>query len=1341
LLCPAKKRRSAPTGLQKARRLAAIAARIALAVIVLNWIGMPAFAQVNAEWQGTTSDWNTGANWTGNAVPDGMATFSGNGMKSLTFSSMSTSVGTLSFTAPGYSFEVKPLPAPFFSELLLITSNGIDTSSTANVPTFNILDELHFINSSTAGLASINVSGTGNVQFNFEDRSTMSSANAGSATIVAGVAGSTNDDDGGFVQFFGHSTAENATITANFASNIEFHDASTAGHATLIADGPETFIFFNDTSTADHATITVNTGGELDFSANFGPPCCTGGTSTAGNATITNNGVTGFYQGSSAGNATITTNAGGVTSFFGRSTGGNAAFITNAGGIVDISGLGTFPDSAAARTFPDSAAAGTPEPPDPSVLGMTAGSIAGAGTYFLGSKQLTVGSNNSSTTVSGVIEDGGAAGGTGGSLVKVGTGTLMLTGVNTYSGGTTISQGTIAVIADTGLGAPTGSLTFNGGTLQFDSSFNLSPSRAITLNAANNGFAGGGTFDTNGFTTTISQVIQGAGGLTEAGGGVLVLSGDNTYAGGTTISAGTLQVGNGGATGSLGSGPVLDNSALAFNRSGTVTVPGAITGTGSLTQESPAGGTLVLTGENTYTGGTTIISGILELGSGGTTGSIVGNVTNNATLEFDHSNTFTVAGVISGSGGVAQIGTGTTILTANSTYSGLTTISGGTLAAGGVNVFSANSHTIVQSGGTLALQGFNQTLNNGLENAGTVQLGVPGVTPPGTTLTVAGNYVGNGGTLGLNTFLGGDGSPSDKLIINGGTADPSIMRITNVGGPGAETTANGILVVQAVNSATTTSNAFALPQGEELRAGDFDYDLFRGGLNGTDPQNWFLRSTFDVPSTPPPPPPPLPEIPASPLPTDPPPQPLPPGVWPIIGPELATDGVVQPIARQMGFTMLGTLHERIGDTLTTENAGPDAEGWGQSGWVRFFGQQIDNNYKAFADPSANGRIFGVQAGFDIMRASFIPGHRDVAGVYFAYGNSATDVTGLVTNPAATAYVFTRTGTVNLYGYSGGAYWTHYGPSGWYADAVLQGTVYNGTATTQFANLPTDGSGIITSLEVGYPIPLSLGPRFILEPQGQILWQHTSFRQAYDGLGEVGLGSTSGATGRLGLRAQSTIVTQNGQVWQPYVRANLWQNWGGAATTTFGVDQVPLLQQSTQLEFAAGLTFKYNPLLSFYTQAGYEFAVGGDTDGGKRQGVKGDIGVRLTFGAPPPPPPALVPAAAPAPAAARSYLVFFDWDKATLTGRARQIIREAAESSTRVAYTRIEVNGYTDTSGTPKYNQGLSVRRAQAVAGELVRDGVPASAISIRGFGETHLLVPTGPGVREPQNRRVEIVML
>ena len=134
-----------------------------------------------------------------------------------------------------------------------------------------------------------------------------------------------------------------------------------------------------------------------------------------------------------------------------------------------------------------------------------------------------------------------------------------------------------------------------------------------------------------------------------------------------------------------------------------------------------------------------------------------------------------------------------------------------------------------------------------------------------------------------------------------------------------------------------------------------------------------------------------------------------------------------------------------------------------------------------------------------------------------------------------------------------------------------------------------------------------------------------------------------------------------------------------------------------------------------------------------------VGFRYAFGveAPPAPP---APAAVPPSPISRSYLVFFDWDKANLTDRARQIVSQAAENSTRVQYTQLEVNGYTDTSGTAKYNQGLSMRRANAVAAELVKDGVPKSAIAIQGFGETHLLVSTGNGVREPQNRRVEIII-
>ncbi len=135
-----------------------------------------------------------------------------------------------------------------------------------------------------------------------------------------------------------------------------------------------------------------------------------------------------------------------------------------------------------------------------------------------------------------------------------------------------------------------------------------------------------------------------------------------------------------------------------------------------------------------------------------------------------------------------------------------------------------------------------------------------------------------------------------------------------------------------------------------------------------------------------------------------------------------------------------------------------------------------------------------------------------------------------------------------------------------------------------------------------------------------------------------------------------------------------------------------------------------------------------------------VGVRYAFDTAPPPAPAAAPAPVPAVVPARTYLVFFDWDRADLTDRARQIVAEAAQASTRVQTTRIEVQGNADRSGTPAYNQRLSLRRAQTVAAELVRDGVPQSAISIEAFGDTRPLVPTAPGVREPQNRRVAIIL-
>ena len=134
-----------------------------------------------------------------------------------------------------------------------------------------------------------------------------------------------------------------------------------------------------------------------------------------------------------------------------------------------------------------------------------------------------------------------------------------------------------------------------------------------------------------------------------------------------------------------------------------------------------------------------------------------------------------------------------------------------------------------------------------------------------------------------------------------------------------------------------------------------------------------------------------------------------------------------------------------------------------------------------------------------------------------------------------------------------------------------------------------------------------------------------------------------------------------------------------------------------------------------------------------------LGVRYAFNTPTPA-PIVQPAPQPVQQPARTYLVFFDWDRADLTDRARQIVSEAAQASTRVQTTNIEVQGNADLSGTHAYNQRLSLRRAQTVAAELVRDGVPRNIITIQAFGDSRPLVPTAPGVREPQNRRVAIIL-
>ena len=729
------------------------------------------------------------------------------------------------------------------------------------------------------------------------------------------------------------------------------------------------------------------------------------------------------------------------------------------------------------------------------------------------------------------------------------------------------------------------------------------------------------------FSTAINAVSTGINGT--GGGNVTV----NIPSGGSVMGGWQADVTSVGPTFGLPAAGVILNST---GGTAMLTNDGSI---GALSDRAIAGDPQVINN------GT--ITGFTQFTGGGN------SIENNGTFDLRHfadtngdgvRDTVRVA--------IADLGTGANNTFINNGTLALASVTGAThLDNTGQYLPLGNANNAMALGGPLQghLIGVSSFTNSGVIDLqsnpvpGDVMMitGGRGGSTPGTG--GGGMFISNGGSLLLDTVLneGGAATLSDTLVVDGttvGGGGATKISVLNAGGAGAETVGDGILVVQVLDPTRSAPGAFALSV-PELRAGAFDYDLFHGGVGGSNPADWFLRSTF-IPELPGEVVPPGTLPPVTTLPPTPPPNPLPPGVaFPIIGPELATYGVVQPLARQLGLSILGTLDDRRGDTYepdgcavapVVETSGvdlptkkpaalPTRKGpapcplFAPAVWGRFFGQTIHNNYQAFAAPSANGDLGGFQGGIDLLRGPVIPGGYDRAGLYGAYGDVHADVNGIVTNPAATAYVLNRTGSMNLNSWSAGGYWTHTGPGGWYLDAVLQGTWYYGSASTQFARLNTDGTGFIGSLEGGYPFSWpQLGPGFVIEPQGQILWQKVSFRHDYDGLGDVALGDTTGPSGRIGLRTKWTFVTAGGQVWQPYLRGNLWRDWGAEADAVYsGTDLVPLLSQTTRLELGGGLTGRINANVSVFANVDYEFSVGA-SEGEKRSGVRGAFGATYTW---------------------------------------------------------------------------------------------------------------------------------
>ena len=259
--------------------------------------------------------------------------------------------------------------------------------------------------------------GAPNYTFNLNNNATLGFWGTGITNNGTGTIAVTNN---GNVNFFGSSTAGPATTTITNGSSgyLRFYDTSTAGGANITNNN---YMWLYGNSTAGSATITNNFG--LTFF----------NSSTAGNANITNNSYLYFQNSSTAGSANVTNT--GTLRFYNNSTGGSAAIITGAGATTDFS-TSTGPNGDGK---------------------LSAGSIAGGGSYMLGSNQLTVGSNGLSTEVTGVIS------GTG-SLVKTGSGTLTLSGINVYSGGTTINGGTLQIGTAANTGAVSGAVTVNAGS-------------------------------------------------------------------------------------------------------------------------------------------------------------------------------------------------------------------------------------------------------------------------------------------------------------------------------------------------------------------------------------------------------------------------------------------------------------------------------------------------------------------------------------------------------------------------------------------------------------------------------------------------------------------------------------------------------------------------------------------------------------------------------------------------------------------------------------------------------------------------------------------------------------
>ncbi len=316
------------------------------------------------------------------------------------------------------------------------------------------------------------------------------------------------------------------------------------------------------------------------------------------------------------------------------------------------------------------------------------------------------------------------------------------------------------------------------------------------------------------------------------------------------------------------------------------------------------------------------------------------------------------------------------------------------------------------------------------------------------------------------------------------------------------------------------------------------------------------------------------------------------------------------------------------------------------------------------------------------------------------------------------------------------------PEGFYVGA---GAGVNWTEDADLSSYPAPGLGLKEEFKLGGIGDISVGyaTAMGLRAELEAAWR---WRNSVDDTSSAtpGLNGLGGKTSSYAFMGNLLYDFNIGLPITPYIGAGagiagVKKTLNGASDRDWVFAYQGIVGASYAINDTVALTLDYR----YFATVDPEFELGPVTSKSEYRNHTILAGLRYTFGGPSRATPVVAPAPAAPPMAAQpqsEYQVFFDWDKATITPNSASIIGDAAEAANRARAVRIQVIGHTDTSGSPTYNQRLSIRRAEAVRQALIARGTPANMISIEGVGENQLMVPTGPNVREPSNRRAQILI-